>query len=99
MATMDAAELRAALDKLGLKQTGDEGLDTFLDVSGMSVRRWARDAENGTPIPESVAMLLRLMIGLKLKPANVLVRYGRRRDLGNVDSRGAADSRVSGRRS
>jgi hypothetical protein len=73
--TMEAAELRAALDALGLKQTGEIGLDQFLAVDGTTVRRWARDKE-GTPIPESVAMLLRLMIARRLKPATVRKLYG-----------------------
>ncbi|HMA20698.1 MAG TPA: hypothetical protein VKO87_07830 [Gemmatimonadaceae bacterium] len=100
MATMDAAELRDLLDKLGLKQSGPDGLETFLSVGPATVRRWARDAEDTSPIPESVAILLRLMAGMRLKPQNVLVRYGRRRNLGKPDSRAAhADSRVAGGKS
>lgn len=72
---MEADELRAALDALGMKQTGQTGLDQFLGVAGFTVRRWARDKE-GTPIPESVAMLLRLMVARKLKPAMVQRAYG-----------------------
>ena len=80
---MDAAELRAALDTLGLKQTGQNGLDQFLGIHGTSVRRWTRDA---SPIPDSVAMLLRLMIARRLKPDKVRELYG------------MPDSRDAGRR-
>lgn len=91
--TMEAAELRAALDALGLKQTGQSGLDQFLDVGGVTVRRWVRDKE-GTPVPESVAMLLRLMVARRLKPATVRKLYG-----GDSPLQPAVfDSRESGRR-
>lgn len=59
MTAMKAAQFRECLDVLGLKQTGAEGADTFLGVNESTVRRWARGA---IPIPDAVAMLLRLMI-------------------------------------
>ncbi len=81
--TMEAAELRAALSALGMKQTGQSGLDQFLGVTGVTVRRWARDKE-GSPVPDSVAMLLRLMVARRLKPAKVRALYG---DMPMPDSR------------
>lgn len=76
--SMDADQFRAALERLGLTQTGANGVNTFLDVSERTSRRWAVDGP-----PDAVAMLLRLMISKKLTPAHVRKHYGR-----------VADSRV-----
>ena len=69
--TMNAEQFRAALDKLGLTQTGTRGVDGFLNVNETTVRRWAR--QNGPP--DAVAMLLRIMIAQRLKPDEVRKRY------------------------
>jgi hypothetical protein len=65
---MTADEFRDAIAKLGLKQTGQLGVDAFLSVNETTVRRWARGA---LPIPGAVAKLLWLMIHLRLKPETV----------------------------
>lgn len=70
---MNADQFRAALDVLGLKQTGSKGADKFLGVGPVTIRRWAMDAAQTSAgeIPESVAMLLTLMIAKGVKPARV----------------------------
>jgi DNA-binding transcriptional regulator YiaG len=62
---MTAMQYRAAIEKLGLSQ---QGAARFLGVGERTSRRWALDEVR---VPESVAMLLRLMIRLKLKPEDV----------------------------
>lgn len=62
---MTPVQYRAAIDKLGLSQ---RGAAAFLGVDERTSRRWALGEAQ---IPESVAMLLRLMIKLKLKPEDV----------------------------
>jgi hypothetical protein len=70
---MNAEQFRAALDVLGLKQTGSRGADKFLGVGPVTIRRWAMDSAqtNAGEIPESVAMLLTLMIAKRIKPARM----------------------------
>ena len=67
---MSAEEFRAALERLGLTQTGAAGVDSFMGVSERTSRRWAVDGP-----PDSVAMLLRLMMFFELKPDNVRQRF------------------------
>lgn len=56
---MTPTEYRAALDALGLKQTGKLGADALFKVSQRTAQRWASgEAE----IPEAVAIALRLMV-------------------------------------
>lgn len=71
---MTPEEFRAALTKLGLKQTGQEGATWFFDVNDTTVRRWARGA---IEIPASVVMLLRVMIARKLSAKYVKSKFGR----------------------
>ena len=61
---MTPNQYRNALDALGLTQ---ESAAQFLDVSLRTSHGYA----NGSPIPESVVKLLRLMIKLGLKPQHV----------------------------
>lgn len=70
---MNADQFRAALDALGLKQTGAKGADKFLGVGPVTIRRWAMDAAQTSAgeIPESVAMLLTVMVARNIKPARV----------------------------
>lgn len=74
---MNAEEFRAALDALGLKQTGPEGADTFLGVGHATIRRWAkgnaRNAAGG--IPHNIALLLATMIARGIKPARVVAYH------------------------
>jgi len=62
---MTAMQYRTAIEKLGLSQ---RGAAQFLGVDERTSRRWALGEAQ---VPESVAMLLRLMIRLKLKPDDV----------------------------
>lgn len=62
---MTALQYRAAIEKLGLSQ---RGAGAFLGVDERTSRRWALGEAQ---VPESVALLLRLMIRLKLKPEDV----------------------------
>jgi transcriptional regulator with XRE-family HTH domain len=59
-----ADRFRAALAKLGLSQAAAA---QFLGISIRTAHGYA----NGHPIPDATAKLLRLMIRLKLKPADV----------------------------
>jgi transcriptional regulator with XRE-family HTH domain len=61
---MTPTQFRAALDRLSLTQAGAA---EFLGISIRSAHGYA----NGKPVPEPVAKLLRLMISLDLKPADV----------------------------
>lgn len=79
--SMDADQFRAALERLGMTQTGNNGVDAFLDVSERTSRRWAVEGP-----PDAVAMLLRLMISKRLSPAHVRKHYGK-----IADSREVAD--------
>lgn len=65
MTTMTAEQFRECLDVLGLTQTGDAGAEAFLGVTERTVRRWAKDR----PVPDAVAMLLRLMVARRIRPA------------------------------
>lgn len=67
---MNAEQFRAAFAALGLKQTGERGVDKFLGVGEATIRRWARGTAqtDAGEIPESVAMLLTLMIAKRVKP-------------------------------
>ncbi|MGE0278424.1 MAG: helix-turn-helix domain-containing protein [Nitrospiraceae bacterium] len=58
-------QYRAAIEKLGLSQ---RGAAAFLGVDERTSRRWALGEAQ---IPESVSMLLKLMIRLKLTPDDV----------------------------
>lgn len=69
---MDDKQFRAALEALGMTQTGVNGVDSFLGVADTTIRRWAR--EDGPP--DAVAMLLRIMIRHGWKPDGVRERYG-----------------------
>ena len=62
---MTPTQFRTAIEKLGLSQvrTGE-----FLGMNPRTARAWALGE---SPIPESVAKLLRLMIKLDLKPEDV----------------------------
>jgi transcriptional regulator with XRE-family HTH domain len=62
---MTPMQYRAAIEKLGLSQ---RAAAAFLGVDERTSRRWALDEAQ---IPESVAMLLRLMVRLKLTPDDV----------------------------
>lgn len=59
---MTSDQYRDAIKTLGLSQ-GAAG--AFLGVNAVSSRRWATGK---APIPESVSILLRLMLALKLTP-------------------------------
>lgn len=67
---MSAEEFRAALERLELTQTGTAGADSLLGISERTSRRWAVDGP-----PDSVAMLLRLMMFFELTPDNVRKRF------------------------
>jgi hypothetical protein len=58
-------QYRAAIAALGLSQVG---AGRFLGVEARTSRRWALGE---SPVPSVVAMLLRLMIKLQLKPKDV----------------------------
>jgi DNA-binding transcriptional regulator YiaG len=62
---MTAGHFRAALERLDLTQ--GEAAEFF----GVSIRTAHAWANNGAPIPEAVAKLLRLMQRLNLKPSDV----------------------------
>ena len=63
---MSPKQYAEAIERLGLSQ---RGAGKFLGVDERTSRKWiAGDAR----IPESVAMLLRLMVRLKIKPDDVL---------------------------
>lgn len=64
-ADVTGMQYRTAIEKLGLSQVGAA---SFLKVDARTSRRWALGEAQ---VPESVAMLLRLMIRLKLKPEDV----------------------------
>jgi len=79
---MNAEQFRAALDALGLKQTGANGADQFLGVGSATIRRWARgEAQTSAgEIPDSVALLLTIMVAKRIKPARA------RQMLGGLDA-------------
>jgi DNA-binding transcriptional regulator YiaG len=62
---MTPKQFEDAIAKLGLSQVGAA---RFLKLSDRTVRKWVAGEAR---IPGSVAMLLRLMIKLKLKPEEV----------------------------
>lgn len=62
---MNKSEYRSAIASLGLSQAGAA---RFLGVNERTSRRWACD---GDPVPEPVAMLLRLMLVVDWKPHEV----------------------------
>ena len=59
-----ANQYRTALDRLGLSQGAAAD---FLGIAPRTSHGYA----NGTPIPEAIAKLLRLMVRLELKPSDV----------------------------
>lgn len=61
---MTPTQYRAALDSLSLTQSGAA---EFLGISIRSAHGYA----NGTPVPESISKLLRLMVRLKIAPDDV----------------------------
>ena len=61
---MTANQYRIALDALGLSQ------DAAADFLGIALRT-SHGYANGSPIPEAIAKLLRLMVRLKLEPKEV----------------------------
>lgn len=64
---MTGDEFRAAAASVGLvKQTGPDSIETFFGVGERTARRWIADGP-----PDAVAMLLRLMIARRIKPAAV----------------------------
>ncbi len=71
---MSAEDFRRALDHFGMPQEGssDNGADAFFGVDPTTIRRWAAGK---TAIPDSVEMLLRLMVAHRWRPANVRLRY------------------------
>lgn len=62
---MTGAEYEAAIGRLGLTQ---EAAGTFLGVAGRTSRRWV---SGDAPIPEAVALLLRVMVARGLDAATV----------------------------
>lgn len=64
---MDHTEFRDALDRLGFTQLGTADL---LGYGIKAPQRWAR--KNSTPVPESVAVLLRLLIAKKITTDDIL---------------------------
>ncbi|CAO4179561.1 DNA-binding transcriptional regulator YiaG [Methylorubrum populi] len=66
---MSAAQMREALDALGLTQAGGARL---LGVDGRTVRRWCTEEGSGArEVPPTVARFLRFLIGAKVKPEEV----------------------------
>lgn len=61
---MNANQYRRALSRLGMSIAG---AGRFLGVGERTARRWAADGN----IPHAVALLLKLMVKLKLKPDDV----------------------------
>lgn len=64
-AKMTASEYRAAIEALGLNQ---QAAGRFLGVSPRTAQNWPLGT---APIPLAVAKLLRLMLRLKLDPADL----------------------------
>jgi transcriptional regulator with XRE-family HTH domain len=62
---MTANQFRAALDRLGLSQLGAARL---FGADGRTARRWALGERS---IPPTVAILIRLMLAGKIKPADI----------------------------
>jgi DNA-binding transcriptional regulator YiaG len=62
---MTPKQYAAAIERLGLSQ---RGAAAFLGVDERTSRKWIAGDNR---VPESVAMLLRLMIKLKLNPDDV----------------------------
>lgn len=62
---MTAKQFQAALDRLGLSQVGAARL---LGADPRTARRWALDERS---VPESVAIILRLMLAGKISAADV----------------------------
>lgn len=74
---MSADEFRAAIDALGMTQTGDAGVDSFLGIGERTARRMA---SGEIPISDAVAMLLRAMVAHRWKPDGVRERYADSRE-------------------
>jgi hypothetical protein len=65
---MTPQQFEDAIAKLGLLQSGPRGAGCFLGIGDRQIRKWiAGEAK----IPQSVAMLLRLMIERGIKPEEV----------------------------
>lgn len=63
---MTGEQFREALAKLGLSQTGPHGAEAFFGIGARTARRWIADGP-----PPSAAILVRLMLHLRLRPATV----------------------------
>lgn len=64
---MTPTQFRAILDRLGLKQTGADGVAKLFGYGDRAPRRWAA----GDPIPPLVAAVLRLMAAGKITASQV----------------------------
>ena len=64
---MTTNQYLAALHKLGLSPSGKATAETL----GLSLRQCQRIAADDSAVPEPVSKLLRLMIRLELKPADM----------------------------
>lgn len=62
---MTPKQYAEAIERLGLSQ---RGAGKFLGVDERTSRKWIA---GGARIPESVALLLRLMVKMKIKPEDV----------------------------
>lgn len=71
---MSPEDFRAAIARLGMPQAGtsDNGVDAFLGVDARTVRRWA---SGEIVVPDSVEMLLRIMMAHRFRPDRVRLRY------------------------
>jgi hypothetical protein len=74
---MTGSQLRKLLDELGWTQLGAA---RTLEVDGRTIRRWIADE---TAIPQSAAVLLRLIDAGKITPADVTgaARQGKKAQL------------------
>ncbi|MGG3814226.1 hypothetical protein ABEV34_21640 [Methylorubrum rhodesianum] len=71
---MSAAQMREALEALGLTQAGGARL---LGVDGRTVRRWCTEEGKGArEVPPTVARFLRFLIGSRIEPAEVMKVLG-----------------------
>lgn len=67
---MSAAQMREALDALGLTQAGGARL---LGVDGRTVRRWCTEEGSGArEVPPTVARFLRFLIAARIEPGEVM---------------------------
>lgn len=67
---MSAAQMREALEALGLTQAGGARL---LGVDGRTVRRWCTEEGAGArEVPPTVARFLRFLIAARIAPAEVM---------------------------